>query len=216
MCGRYALVLSGKIKELPFVEVSDQLELELPWECYNVAPTMKVPILDSDGVLKYSTWGMIPHWSKSPPKRPLINARSETAAEKPSFRVAYRDHRCAIPISGFFEWSGPDKDRIPYFIPPAHDRLLWLAGLASRWRSPEGQELLTHSILTQTSEGTALATLHDRCPASLQESKVTDWLEGKAALVEALAHTPFAEPYEVTREVNKAANDSPKNLSPKE
>ena len=212
MCGRYALVLTGQIKELPFVEESSQLELELPWECYNIAPTLKVPILDSDGGLKPSTWGFIPHWSKTPPKSPLINARAETAAVKPSFRVAFKGHHCAVPTSGFFEWTGSAKDRIPYFIGPAQGELLWLAGLASSWTGPEGQKLLSHAILTRSSENTVLESLHDRCPVSLEESKVRAWIKGEAELDELACSTLFAHPYRVSKAVNKAANDSPTNL----
>ena len=212
MCGRYALVLTGKIKELPFVEISDQLELELPWECYNVAPTLKVPILDSDSCLKFSTWGMIPHWAKEPPKRPLINARAETAADKPSFRVAYKNHRCAVPSSGFFEWTGPPKERAPHFIPPVGGGLLWIAGLASLWRGP--QEILSHAVLTRPAGDTKVARLHDRCPLTLNEETLQPWLRGELDWEELAELNPFDEPFRVTTAVNKADNDSPENLQP--
>ena len=212
MCGRYALVLTGKIKELPFVEISDQLELELPWECYNIAPTLKVPILDSDQSLKFSTWGMIPHWSKTPPKRPLINARAESAATKPSFRVAYKNHRCAIPSSGFFEWTGPPKKRVPHFIGPADDDLLWFAGLASLWKGPS--EILSHTVLTRPADETRVAQLHDRCPVTLTADSLLPWLQGELDWEALKTNDPFDEPYRVTTDMNKADNDSPKNLEP--
>lgn len=214
MCGRYALILSGKIKELPFVEESaTQLELELPWECYNVAPTLKVPILDADRGLKLSVWGMIPHWAKEPPKRPLINARAETAAEKPSFRVAYKSHRCAVPSSGFFEWSGTSKARMPHFIPPSEGELVWFAGLASRWKH-QNLELLSHCLLTHSSANTTVNALHDRCPVALSEKQVDAWLDGSVEWEDVVAPNPYGTPYRVTTSVNKADNDSPENLEP--
>ena len=212
MCGRYALVLTGKIKELPFVEISEQLQLELPFECYNIAPTLKVPILDSDRSLKFSTWGMIPHWSKTPPKRPLINARAETAASKPSFRVAYKNHRCAVPSSGFFEWTGPSKQRVPHFIPPAHGDLMWFAGLASLWKGP--QEILSHAVLTRPADETSVSRLHDRCPLTLTAEQIQPWLDGELDWEDVSPDAPFDEPYRVTTAVNKADNDSPINLEP--
>ncbi|MFA5507387.1 MAG: SOS response-associated peptidase [Vulcanimicrobiota bacterium] len=214
MCGRYALVLSGKIADLPFVEISDQLELELPWECYNVAPTMKVPILDSDNRLKFSTWGLIPHWAKEPPKRPLINARVETASEKPSFRDAYRSHRCAVPSSGFFEWTGSSKERMPHFIPPAGGDLLWFAGLACLRKGPH--PILSHTVLTRSSEETRVARLHDRCPVTLSQDSLEPWLQGEVGWEELKGGDPFAEPFRVTGRVNKADHDSPENLQPLE
>lgn len=194
------------------MEISDQLELELPWECYNVAPTMQVPILDSDQNLKLSTWGMIPHWAKTPPKRPLINARAETAATKPSFRVAYKSHRCAIPSSGFFEWTGPPRDRVPHFIPPSSGNLMWFAGLASLWKG--AGEILSHAVLTRSSGESTVARLHDRCPVTLTSETMAGWLKGELQWEEVASDDAFAEPFRVTSAVNKADNDSPTNLEP--
>jgi putative SOS response-associated peptidase YedK len=205
--------LTGKIKELPFVEISDQLELELPWECYNIAPTLKVPILDVDRTLKFSTWGLIPHWSKTPPKRPLINARAETAASKPSFRVAYKNHRCAVPSSGFFEWTGPPKKRVPHFIGPAAGDLMWFAGLASLWKGPSS-EILSHAVLTRAADDTRVARLHDRCPVTLTTGSMLRWLDGELDWNDLDSEEPFQEPYRVTNDVNKADNDSSTNLEP--
>jgi putative SOS response-associated peptidase YedK len=213
MCGRYVLELSGRLEELDFEEESAQLELELPWECYNIAPTQRAPVLDSDRVLRLSLWGLIPHWSKTPPKRPLINARAETAAEKPSFRVAYKRHRCAVPASGYFEWKGPKTDRKPFYVPAKSGKLLWLAGLSSQWA--HGDSILsTFTILTCSSENTALEELHHRCPVALGNAQVSTWLQGEIGVEEAQGCDLFGTPFEVTKEVNKAGNDSPSNIAP--
>lgn len=212
MCGRYALVLSKEIDDLPFVEESSHLELELPWESYNIAPTQKVPILDRDCSLKLSTWGLIPHWSKQPPKRPLINSRLETAADKPSFRTAYKHHRCAVPAIGFFEWERLGKRSLPYFIPPPKGKLLWLAGLASYWDSPELGSLLTHCLLTRDSGATPLESLHHRCPVTLEENSIRGWLQGEVGADTLLSGTNFGVPYRVSDAVNKASWDDPSNI----
>lgn len=214
MCGRYVLELKATLEELPFEEESVQLELELPWECYNIAPTQKVPILDRDFTLRLSLWGLIPHWSKSPPKRPLINARSETVAEKPSFRVAYKRHRCIVPARGYFEWTGKSSERVPHYVPANDDGLLWFAGIASNWKNGEQDNLSSFSILTRSSEDTVVHELHHRCPVTLGDDQLRAWLEGELGVEEACGETRFGTPYRVTTEVNKAGNDHPRNIEP--
>ncbi len=214
MCGRYALALAGKLEGLPFTEDSAQLEIELPWESYNIAPGSQAPILDSDERLKLALWGLIPHWSKEPPKRPLFNARSETAASKPSFRTAYARHRCAVPASGFYEWEkvGP-KTRKPYYMAAGSGPLLWLAGLASDWSGPDGGSLSTFCILTRCSAGTPVEKLHDRCPVTLSEEEILSWLKGEVSHRD-LSPPQFLPPVAVHPNVNRAKHDSPQNILP--
>jgi putative SOS response-associated peptidase YedK len=215
VCGRYALSLAGKLDELPFTEDSVQLELELPWECYNISPGTQAPILDSDGFLRLSLWGLIPHWSKTPPKRPLFNARSETADSKPSFRTAYKNHRCAVPASGYFEWEKIDrKTRHPYYISSRSGHLLWLAGLASTWKDQDGRPLSTFCVLTQSSDGSVVESLHHRCPVALQEHRIQAWVKGECSHQEAKADDVLRAPFRVSMSVNHARNDNPSNIQP--
>lgn len=211
MCGRYVLELAGKLDELEFEEESVQLELELPWECYNIAPTTAAPVLDSDLRLGLAVWGLIPHWAKSPPKRPLFNARSETAAEKNSFRYAYKNHRCAVPATAYFEWKRQGKEALPYCIKPREGEHFWFAGLHSRWGE---KPISSFCVLTRSSLGTASEELHDRCPVVLEPGLVGGWLDGSLSHPEAELKSALATPYQVSQAVNRASHDEPDNLNP--
>jgi putative SOS response-associated peptidase YedK len=212
MCGRYALKLLAGVLDLPFVEESAHPQLELPWEHYNVCPGTVAPIVDKHGVLRPALWGLIPHWSKEPPKRPLFNARLETAPERSSFRTAWQSQRCVVPTSGFYEWSDSSGTRQPYFIPPESDgSLLWLAGLAARSTTPQGEPGWTYAVLTKGSNGTPVEGYHDRIPVMLTPDRVSAWLHG--ADPPAGLH-PIGQPYRVSARVNVAAVNEPSNLKP--
>lgn len=213
MCGRYALVMTGEILELPFVEESEFPAIEIPWKHYNVCPATTAPIVTNGGCLRPALWGLIPHWSKTPPSRPLFNARLETAAEKPSFREAWKKQRCAVPTSGFFEWKTEGKQRIPFYFAPVEDhRLLWLAGLASHWTSPDGDRRWTYSILTESSGGSMVEEIHHRQPVMLAQGDVRAWLTGAGEVPS--SREKLRSPYQVSQKVNSAANDSPENIEP--
>jgi len=142
MCGRF--VGNFNTQDL-FNEMNDAVSgagftLELPetdsplLRNFNVAPTTAIPILRfSNGVIRLDVvrWGLLPIWSKDPSKgAQMINARSETLTEKPSFRGLVKGHRCIIPMTGFYEWerSNP-KAKIPYFVTRSDGHLMLGAGL---------------------------------------------------------------------------------------
>lgn len=213
MCGRYALKLLAGALELPFVEESEFPQLELPWTHYNVCPGTVAPIVDKHGVLRPALWGLIPHWSEAPPKKPLFNARLETAAARSSFRTAWSSQRCVVPASGFYEWSDLSGTRAPYFVPPDKDSsLLWLAGLASRWSSSQGESKWTYAVLTEGSDGSRVQGYHDRVPVVLRVEQVEDWLQG--AEPPAQDRLPLGRPYPVSPKMNAAAVNEPSNLTP--
>ena len=115
MCGRFVVELSPNLVQKVFglAEIPD-----LPPR-YNVAPTQPIPVIReaSDGSRRLSMmrWGLVPSWSKEIGEG-LINARSETVNEKPSFRQALRQRRCIIPASGFYEWLRLEGKKVPYYI----------------------------------------------------------------------------------------------------
>ena len=213
MCGRYALVMLGEVLDLPFVEESEFPQLELPWTHYNVCPGTVAPILDNTGCLRPALWGLVPSGAKTPPKRPLFNARSETAAERSGFRTAWFSQRCAVPTSGFYEWSG-DKGsaRTPYFVPcgTGREELLWLAGLASRWTDPQGSSRWTFSVLTESSLDSSVEALHNRIPVALLEKEIPSWLAGRGGLPE--HRQKLGQPYQVSKRVNAASHNDASNL----
>lgn len=194
---------------------------------YNIAPTQTVPAVlqpDSPGAsgqrreLVGLRWGLVPSWSKGPASGPtLINARLETAAEKPSFRVAAARRRCLLPADGYYEWyqrARPGRaTKQPYFIHPVAPGPMAMAGLFEFWLSPAREWLASCTILT-TSASDDLGHIHDRMPVQVAREDWTDWLDrgltdARAAL--ALVHVP--EDHEMTAhpvssQVNRASNDS--------
>jgi putative SOS response-associated peptidase YedK len=123
-------------------------------------------------------WGFIPSWVKEvKPGKPLINARSETVLEKPSFRNAMKRRRCLIPADGFYEWQGdvPGKKQ-PWFIHRPDHGLIAFAGLWEHWLGSDGTELETSCIIT-TEPNALVATIHDRSPVVIQPRDFDAWLD---------------------------------------
>ncbi len=150
---------------------------------YNIAPTQPVHIVRRSEAgpreLVLVRWGLIPGWVKSPGEfATLINARAETAAEKPSFRAAMRHKRCLFPVTGFYEWSGPKGARQPNLIRPRDGGVMALAGLWEHWMDAEGSEIETAAILTVAANA-MVGAVHDRMPAILPPERFADWLEDR-------------------------------------
>src|SRR5690606_10699784 len=126
--------------------------------------------------LTYHRWGLIPSWAKDVSiGNKLINARSETADEKPSFRSAFKRRRCLIPADGFFEWQKQDKNKVPMFIHMKDQSVFAFAGLWEVWHSPEGDEIRTATILT-TEPNDLMANIHNRMPVILPRDAYEIWL----------------------------------------
>ena len=148
----------------------------------------------------------------------MINARSETAAEKPSFRSAVRSRRCLVPASGFFEWVKGPGGKQPHFIHFSDARVFAFAGLWERWTKGEHGPLETFTILT-TAPNEMMADLHDRMPVILSRNDFAEWLEPAPLAPERLqrltAPHPAAgmEAYPVSNHVNRPANDDPECIA---
>ena len=144
---------------------------------YNTAPGQDIAVVHVEHgsrVLDMMRWGLIPSWAKDPAVGfRMINARSETAAEKPSFRSVWKHGRCLVPAGGYYEWTGEKGYRRPNVILPAGNAdTLWFAGLASRW-----QGLLTCTIMTRPATE-EMAALHPRMPVILNAEQRDAWLGG--------------------------------------
>src|SRR3954465_3670641 len=146
MCGRFTLrtPLTAPIEHFD-LEVGDDRQLPLFEMRYNIAPTQEILVVRSDPAdgrrrADMMRWGLIPSWSAGPKAGagpPMINARSETLAEKPMFRSAVRRRRCLIPVDGFYEWqqsaSGARGKKQPYFIHRPDNGPFAFAGLGETW-----------------------------------------------------------------------------------
>ncbi len=176
MCGRYTLYSHEDDLATLF-----EVETYPLTPRYNIAPTTSVPVirLRSDGrrVMEEMRWGLVPHWVKDPGKfkANLFNARSESAAEKPSFRDAMRTHRCLVPASGFYEWRKEGEAKQPYFVYRSDGRPMAFAGLWAVNRNG-GEPLATCTILT-TDANADMRKLHDRMPVILEEPEWERWLD---------------------------------------
>ena len=153
-------------------------------------------------------WGLVPAWANNE-KVKHINARSETAHEKPSFKNSLKNKRCLIPADGFIEWKGKDKQ--PCYIFLKNRALFAFAGLWSTWKNPEGKNLSTYTILT-TEANQRLASIHARMPVILPSGTYDMWLKPDAKL-ETLRTllTPFPSKdldfYAVSKDVNSPRNN---------
>lgn len=184
MCGRMAVTLPHDAMAQVF---DASLSNDLPHvPNYNVCPTVQVhTVTSSDGVrrLQPMRWGFIPKWYKKPNGGPLlINARSETIAEKPAFRDACRNRRCLIVADGFYEWKREkDQTPLPWWVTRADGAPLVFAGVWQNWGAEE-DTLATCAIVT-TAANDDMAPIHHRLPVILDEDQWALWLgeEGKGA-----------------------------------
>lgn len=174
---------------------------------WNLKPTQDIPVALTDHKtgekkFQYAYWSLVPIWAKElKQKFPTFNARSETAAEKPTFKNSVKNRRCVIPVTGFYEWTGPKEHRTPHAI-FGPEPLLPMAGLYSWWHEPGAGEdegwHLTATILTRASAG-VMAPLHDRMPIFMEDELLQDWLDpgtmGDKLLLEAVseASLPISE-----------------------
>src|SRR5262249_36503826 len=122
-------------------------------------------------------WGLVPGWSDpTSAAAPLINARAETAAQRPAFRDAFRARRCIVPASGFYEWAQRGDFRQPYWIAVHDGAPFGIAGLWDRWTAPSGALLESCALLTVAANA-RIAELHDRMPAILAPDAYAAWLD---------------------------------------
>ena len=192
MCGLFSFRKSSEEARWYFnyVETPD-----FPPRTY-VAPQSPIAIIRAENNERHFAlvrWGFIPSWVKEiKPGKPLINARSETLLEKPSFRNAIRRRRCLIPADGYYEWLGdvPGK-KIPYFIHRPDHGLFAFAGLWEHWLGADGSELETAAIIT-TAPNAVIAQIYSRMPAVIRPENFAQWLDVKT--VEAEEAVQFLKP----------------------
>ena len=218
MCGRYelhshpaAIALAFALAHPPDVRAR-----------YNIAPMTDVPIVrvNAEGQRECvrMRWGLVPRWAKDPSiGAKMINARGETLADKPSFRTAYRRHRCLVPADGFYEWmplpatgAGGDRSRKqPVHVGMKHGGLFGMAGLHERWLSAAG-ELLDSCTIVTTSANAALRGVHDRMPVIIAPEEYARWLDpGIAEAPDLVAPYPADAMtyYPVSTRVNNVHHD---------
>jgi putative SOS response-associated peptidase YedK len=219
MCGRYALFSAQDELESYFEAIASNAGTILP--NYNVTPgaTMPVIVIGRDKVPVITTfrWGLIPAWADSPSVGyKMMNARSETIAEKPSFSGAFQRRRCLVPSNGFFEWQRAGKSKLPHFVRRNDDPIMTFAGVWDRWRPPNGPDIFSYSIITAPAND-KIRDIHDRMPAVLEKADFSAWLSAETPpdTLKNLLKTFAAdqtEAYPVEDLVNKPINNHPELL----
>lgn len=218
MCGRFSLTASPQ-------EVAAALGLETLEDFpprYNIAPTQPILVAVNgpagNRVVVLVRWGLVPAWVKDPRDfKLLINARSETAAQKPAFRNAMRHRRVLIPASGFYEWQRPADPKAAkqaYWIKPVDGGVATFGGLMETWHSADGSEIDSGAILT-TQANPAIAQIHDRMPVVIKPGDHQRWLDCRnleprdiADLMQPVDAAYF-QAIPVSDKVNKIANSGP-------
>ncbi len=178
MCGRYVISLTlDQLAEL--FETQDRPNFAPSW---NAAPTQSLPVVrrgkDGEARLSLIRWGLVPSWSKTGPAgaKPLINARSETAAEKPTFRAALKRRRALAPADGFYEWSTrEDGSKQPWYITRTDGAPLVMASIWERWG--EGDNTLDSFAILTHEAGPDIAHLHHRSPVLVEPEDFARWLD---------------------------------------
>lgn len=214
MCGRYAFFSAHEAIARLF-GVADSLAVE---PRYNIAPTQYVPtvLTDHGGVRRLAMlyWGLVPFWAKERAiGARMINARTETLAEKPAFRAAYRKRRCLVLADGYYEWRASGAaGKQPYFVRAALRAPFAMAGLWESWVEREGGETLDSCTIVTTAAVPHIAPLHDRMPLILPAAAYASWLDPAtpAARIAELAATAPSESLEfhpVSKRINSARNE---------
>ncbi len=218
MCGRYSLTASPQ----EVAELFDLDEIDPFPPRYNIAPTQPILMIGQGPAVRRQAilvrWGLVPSWVKDPQDFTLLlNARSETAAEKPSFRTAMRHRRMLVPASGFYEWHRPADRSLPrqaYWIRPADGSLVCFGGLMETWSDANGSEIDSGCILT-TAANRQIGVIHNRMPVVIRPGDFDRWLDCRTQeprdvgdLMQPV-EDGFFEAIAISDKVNKVANAGP-------
>jgi putative SOS response-associated peptidase YedK len=182
MCGRYSLIfiddLGNRFRVFnPMIGIRSR---------FNIAPGNEMPVIINDEKnedkrnIVLMKWGLVPHRTRDirSAKR-SINARAESLLEKPSFAGLLKKRRCLVPASGFFEWKKEGTRKIPFYINLPKSPLFAFAGLYDQWNDPEGNPLLTYTIIT-VEPNELVSKVHNRMPAILSGENEDRWLSKNA------------------------------------
>jgi Uncharacterized conserved protein len=219
MCGRF--VRKTDIREIGKIFEAAEIESDLA-PSFNIAPRQPIAVIMEKGKRKLVTmqWGLIPHWSKDESiANKLINARSETLIEKPSFRNAFKKQRCLIIADGFYEWQGMGAGKKPYYIFLKDEKPFAMAGLYEIWTNPEGKAITTCTIVT-TEANDFMKPLHHRMPVIVRPTDYDLWLNPleidfpKLQRIFNPIDPETMKAYEVSIQVNLVANNSEDCIRP--
>lgn len=217
MCGR-----KFSHEELTWAEYRDTLEIIQPppdtnfQPNYNICPTQKVPVcvsVNNQRVLRQMHWGLVPQWTQDRKfAAKMINARTETLTEKPSFRELVTQHRCIIMVSGFYEWARQGKHKTPFKVEREDKAPMMLGGV---WTHNNKLSIDSYSVVT-TAAPRDFEKIHNRAPVIIDPENITTWMEDDWSKA-----SEIAQPYsakliatEIGDAVNSNRNNGPQLLEP--
>ena len=214
MCGRFTLTTQLQEAAHAFGFACEE---QAPPR-YNIAPTQPISVIFQEfnhREMRLMRWGFMPSWVKEPQDFSLIiNARSETVIEKPSFKSAIRHRRCIIPADGFYEWHREGGVKTPYFMRPKDGGVVGYAGIYETYASANGSEIDTACFLT-TAASADIAAIHHRMPVLITPEKADIWLDCATYSPEDVtsfydsSHTGLYDIMPVSDKVNSARYDEP-------
>ena len=222
MCGRFTLRTPASVIAAQFA----LLEVSPFAPRFNIAPSQPAPVIRlrpgrlAQRELVWLRWGLIPSWADDPRiGNRTINARAETAAERPAFRAAFRQRRCLIVADGFYEWQSSGSRKQPYYIHLEQQQPFAIAGLWETWEGPDHAAIESCTLLT-TEPNSLVRPIHDRMPAIVAPDEYTAWLDPTQQRPEQLL--PLLQPYpseamtayQVSPRVNSPAIDDPQCIEP--
>ena len=193
MCGRYAV---HHIEQQ--IEADWKVNMPIPFDNnFNAAPSQQLPVVTNEApnTLQYYRWGLVPFWAKDVKiGYKMINARSETLDQKPSFKKPLQQKRCLVPANGFYEWRKESpKVKTPFYIQALDQELMAFAGLWSQWHDPvSGANVPTFTIIT-CAPNPAMAQIHDRMPVILPKNLRAAWLDNQLSTKD---HLSLLQPYD--------------------
>jgi len=227
MCGRFVSTSSAADVAEAFEAMVRAVDV-VP--NYNVAPTATIyGVVNSESqrFVENFSWGLVPVWAKDRSRASsLINARSETIEEKPSFRGLLKRHRCVVPLTGYYEWTSVEIPGVakglkqPYYFTPTQSKLFAVAGLWSTWRepgSPQDAPVLHSCVLITTDANKTVAAIHNRMPVLLDRDGIGEWIsDDELAPLHLLrpAANDILSAVKVGTAVNSTRNRGPQLIDP--
>ena len=216
MCGRFFIDLSP----------SDILErFKIPgqesfFQNYNITPSQQIAAIragETGRELVNLKWGLLPSWSKTDKSQySMINARAETVHSKPAYRNAFRQRRCLIPASGFYEWQKTATGKQPWAIGMKDDAPFAMAGIWEHWQ--QGEQVIESCSIIVTESNDCIRPIHDRMPCIISAEEYDQWLDKGNTKTDDLLHLLRSYPsdamkaWPVSTRVNSPANNSPENI----
>ncbi|MBI9049250.1 MAG: SOS response-associated peptidase [Anaerolineaceae bacterium] len=222
MCGRFTLTLEISALQMAF----DLGAQSVDWKPnYNIVPSSKIPVVTNQNPTQVELlhWGLVPSWAKDASiSAKLINARSETAHDKPSFRTPFRSKRCLIFADGFYEWKRgvyKGSKKVPYYFRRQDKSPFVFAGLWDYWPGNENAQALSSCTILTCSPNNIVAPIHDRMPVIFNWNQGKEWLSDKKSEIELRSMLVSVdeiaiEGYEVSSIVNRPNNNSPTCIEP--